>query len=103
MSKSSSYINQHLINLVIDQQFSTLDKNNLHKYKKIYLILKIKIFFKSNFFIFQQLTLLIKIKINLINNERQTIFISRSINVIFKPIDIIPNLANVSSLILPIR
>lgn len=41
MNKLGDNVNQHLVNFVIDEQLPIWDKNHLHKYKKIYLILKI--------------------------------------------------------------
>ncbi len=36
MGKTDGYVNQHLANLVIDEQLPTWDKNDLRKYKTIY-------------------------------------------------------------------
>ena len=37
IDKLSSHINQHLANFIIYEQLLVWDKNDLHKYKKIYL------------------------------------------------------------------
>ena len=72
MDKSSGHVSQCQANLVIDEQLPIWDKNNLCKYRKIYLKSKTLIFLKSefNFLISQQFTPSIKTKINLINNYR---------------------------------
>lgn len=40
MGKPSDYVNQHLVNLVTDEQLPTWDKSDLVDYKIIYLISK---------------------------------------------------------------
>ena len=49
MGRPSGHVNQRLANLVIDEQIPIWDKNNLHKYKKIYLISKTWICLESEF------------------------------------------------------
>lgn len=70
MGRPSGHINQYLANLIIDKKLLIWDKNDLRKYKKIYLTSKIYIFFKLefNFLISEQLKQFIKAKINPINN-----------------------------------
>lgn len=46
MDTSSGYINQRLANLIINKLLLAWDKNNLYKYKLIYSISKIWLFFK---------------------------------------------------------
>lgn len=48
IGKSSGYINQVLAKLIINNQFLPWDPNNLYNYKKVYLILKIWLFFDFN-------------------------------------------------------
>lgn len=50
MGRPSSYLNQHLANLIIDEQFPIWDKNGLLNYKSIYLILKVWLFLEFRHF-----------------------------------------------------
>lgn len=85
IDKLSGHINQRLANFVSDKQILTWDKNNLYKYKKIYPMSKTQIFFKFDFFVPKQLIQSIKVKISLINNQKQQSFILGSANVICDP------------------
>ena len=40
ISRPGGYVNQRLVNLVINEQLLIWDKNDLHKYKKIYPVSK---------------------------------------------------------------
>ncbi len=48
LSKLYSYLNQRLANLIINKQFLAYEKNIFYKYKKMYLISKVWIFFEFN-------------------------------------------------------
>ena len=49
MGRPSGHVNQHLANLVINKQLLIWDKNDLRKYKKIYLTSKTWILLESEF------------------------------------------------------
>lgn len=72
MGRPNSFINQHLDNLIINEQFSIWDKNKLHNYKMIYLASKAWPLLKlQEFLISQPLIPCIKEKINTMDNEGQ--------------------------------
>lgn len=96
LSKLSDYMNEHLANLIIDNKLLICAKNDLHKYKKMYLILKTWILLESDPYILQQFTPSNKTKINSIDNRKKQVFIPGLTNVI-------PDFANTFSLILSIR
>lgn len=70
IGRLGGYINQQLANFIINNQLSIQNKNNLCKYKKMYLILKIQILLKFEFDspIPQQFIPAIETKTNSINN-----------------------------------
>lgn len=72
IGKSGGHTNQRLASFVVDEQLSIWDKKNIYKYKRIYPILKTWVILESEFdsLIPQQLTLSIKVKNNLINNQK---------------------------------
>lgn len=88
MNKFNNQVNQRLANFITEKQLLIKDKNNLYKYKKIYLILKVQILLESEFVspIFQQLTLSIEAKINPINNRKQQRITSRSTQISLVPL-----------------
>lgn len=49
MDIPSSYINQHLANLIINEELPAQDKNNLRKFKKMYQTSKAQLFLESDF------------------------------------------------------
>ena len=49
MGRPGGHVNQHLTNLVINQQLLIWDKNDLRKYKKVYLTSKIWVLLESEF------------------------------------------------------
>lgn len=72
MGRPSDHVNQRLVNFVIDKQFLTWNKNNLHNYKTMYLTSKAWPLLKlRESLIPQQLTPFVKEKINPIDNEKQ--------------------------------
>lgn len=73
ISRLSGYINQQLANFIINNQLSIQNKNNLCKYKKMYLILKIQVLLKSEFDspIPQQFIPAIETKTNSINKQKE--------------------------------
>ena len=70
MGRPSSHINQHLDNLIINEQFSIWDKNKLHNYKMIYLASKAWPLLKLQEFLMPQYLIpSVKKKINAIDNK----------------------------------
>lgn len=49
MDRPGDYVNQRLVNLIINEQLPIWDKNNFCKYEKIYLISIIQVFLKFKF------------------------------------------------------
>lgn len=60
LTKLNSHINEHLANFIMDKQFLIWDKNNLHKYKKIYLTSKAQLFLNPTVFYPNSLQYLLK-------------------------------------------
>lgn len=52
IDKSSNHINQYFANFIINEQLMSWDKNDIYKYKMLYLISKVQLFLKLDFCMF---------------------------------------------------